>query len=111
MSVTEAAVVRAIVRELDTRGIVSWNTNGSAGETGLPDRMAVLPGGRLLCIEAKRPKGGRVSPKQQWWLDRLAGAGALTIVCRDVRELRELWDLLDAEKMLASALRREEPHA
>lgn len=95
---TEAAVVRAVVRELDARAIVSWNVGPANGETGLPDRMAVLPGGRLLAIECKRPDGGHVSPKQRWWLARLRDAGALALVVSDVRELRSALDEIDREE-------------
>jgi hypothetical protein len=101
MSTTEAAVVRAVVRELDARSIVSWNVGPANGETGLPDRMAVLPGGRLLAIECKRPDGGRVSPKQRWWLKRLRDAGALALVVSDVRELRSALDEIDREETAA----------
>jgi hypothetical protein len=98
MSATEAAVVRAVVRELDARSITHWNVGPANGETGLPDRMAVLPGGRLLAIECKRPGGGRVSPKQRWWLGRLRDAGALALVVSDVRELRSALDEIDREE-------------
>lgn len=33
--------------------------------SGLPDRMVLLPGARIHFIELKRPKGGRVSPRQR----------------------------------------------
>lgn len=34
-------------------------------QSGLPDRMVLIPGGRVYFVELKRPKGGRVSPIQK----------------------------------------------
>lgn len=44
------------------------------GWTGVPDRLVLLPGGRIVFVELKRPKGGKLSEMQKWWqreLDRL----------------------------------------
>lgn len=37
------------------------------GWAGVPDRIILLPGGRVLFAETKRPKGGKVAPVQSWW--------------------------------------------
>lgn len=37
------------------------------GWVGVPDRIVLLPGGRALFVETKRPKGGRIEPMQQIW--------------------------------------------
>lgn len=37
------------------------------GWVGVPDRIVLLPGGRALFVETKRPKGGRIEPMQQMW--------------------------------------------
>ena len=42
---------------------------------GIPDRMVVLPGGRIGFAELKRPKGGRHAEKQKWWRGKLVGFG------------------------------------
>lgn len=99
----EAAVVRATVRVLDAHGIVHWNVASGNGQTGLPDRMAILPasrthpGGRLLCMEFKRPRGGRIAPKQQWWLDRMTAAGALCLVVTRAEQVSAVLDEIDKE--------------
>lgn len=41
----------------------------SPGETGVPDRMLIIPG-KVIFIEFKKP-GGKLSPRQQLWIDRL----------------------------------------
>jgi len=46
------------------------------GYKGIPDRLVVLPGGRIMFVELKRPKGGVVSGLQSWWHDTLKRLGA-----------------------------------
>ena len=42
---------------------------------GIPDRMVLLPGGRLVFVECKKPKGGKIAKIQGWWRDKLIGLG------------------------------------
>ena len=39
----------------------------SPGNSGVPDRIILLPGGRVAFAELKRPKGSRVNPLQTFW--------------------------------------------
>ena len=45
------------------------------GWSGVPDRIILLPGGRVLFAETKRPKGGKVEPLQVWWSKQLKRLG------------------------------------
>ena len=45
------------------------------GWAGVPDRILLLPGGRVCFVETKRPKGGRLSALQKWWQKRLTSLG------------------------------------
>lgn len=36
-------------------------------EAGVPDRIVLLPGGRIVFVETKRPKGGVLSSLQEYW--------------------------------------------
>lgn len=51
---------------------VKWVCPGWAG---VPDRICLLPGGRVFFVETKRPKGGRISKRQEWWHRRLTRLG------------------------------------
>lgn len=37
------------------------------GRRGQVDRLVLLPGPRIVFVELKRPRGGRVSPHQKAW--------------------------------------------
>lgn len=39
----------------------------SPGWSGVPDRLVLLPGGRIIFVETKRPKGSRVAALQKKW--------------------------------------------
>lgn len=45
------------------------------GWSGVPDRIILLPGGLVIFVETKRPKGGRYSPMQDKWRDWLIRLG------------------------------------
>lgn len=45
------------------------------GLRGVPDRLIVLTGPRVIFAELKRPKGGVISKLQHWWRDRLVLLG------------------------------------
>lgn len=45
------------------------------GFSGVPDRIVLLPGGRVVFVEVKRPRGGRLSELQMWWAGKLKKLG------------------------------------
>jgi len=57
----------------------------SGGSRGMPDRLILLPGGRALFVEMKRP-GGIVSMHQSRWLARLQELGFTAQVVTSVEE-------------------------
>lgn len=64
------------------------------GWSGVPDRIILLPGGRVIFAELKRPKGGIVSDLQQWWAKELRSLGFEVWTVKDEAELdafKETW--------------------
>lgn len=45
------------------------------GLRGVPDRLIVLPGPRVIFAELKRPKGGVIAPLQHWWRAKISALG------------------------------------
>ena len=81
---SEKHIEREVVSRAKLRGITSIKLNTESGR-GWPDRMFLIPGGRPLFIEFKRP-GGRVSPRQTMIHDRLQKLGYDVEVHDDVDE-------------------------
>ena len=49
------------------------------GWAGVPDRILLLPGGRVYFVETKRPKGGVLSARQKMWWKILQDLGFLYV--------------------------------
>jgi hypothetical protein len=45
------------------------------GWSGVPDRILLLPCGKVIFAETKRPKGSRVEKLQLWWRAKLQKLG------------------------------------
>jgi hypothetical protein len=57
------------------------------GQRGFPDRLIVLPGGRVAFVELKRPGGGVVSVQQTLWINILTTLGHKAIVSDSLEEV------------------------
>ena len=70
----EREVEGYLIRRVEALGgrCLKWT---SPGTTGLPDRIVLLPRGRVLFVELKRPKGSRVGKLQDYWRRVLRGLG------------------------------------
>ena len=79
MTPLEKDIERYLVRLVKTHGgyCLKWVC---PGWSGVPDRIVLLPGGRVIFIEMKRP-GGVEAPLQKVWRENLTRLGftALTL--------------------------------
>lgn len=73
MTDLEKDIERDLVRMVKTYGglCLKWVC---PGWSGVPDRIVLLPGGRVVFVELKRPRG-RLSQLQKWWAKKLIDLG------------------------------------
>lgn len=94
---TEADITGKIREYLIARGLQPFRANAAAFKgrvntaQGLPDLFSVLPGGRFLAVEVKKPgaKKRANEAKQQEVLAWLRKQGALVIVARSVEDVEQ----------------------
>lgn len=60
----------------------------NVGFSGFPDRSLLFPGGKIIFVETKRPKGGRYSALQNKWRDWLIALGFSYYRIKDVEQLK-----------------------
>lgn len=74
MTTLERDIEQKLRRLVEKRGgwCLKWVC---PGWSGVPDRIVLLPGGRVIFVETKRPKGGRLSKMQEKWRDWLTELG------------------------------------
>jgi len=97
----EPHIVQGIVQYLKLSGFIVWRQNTGAtkftdrtgreqmvrfGFPGLSDVLGILPDGRFLAIEVKKP-GGRVSPEQKAFLEAATMNKALAFVAFSADEV------------------------
>ena len=74
MTQLERDIERALVGMVKRHGgfCLKWVC---PGWSGVPDRIILLPGGRVIFVELKRPKGGEIRKLQDWWAQQLRRLG------------------------------------
>jgi hypothetical protein len=60
------------------------------GRRGFPDRLVILPGGRIHLVETKRPVGGRLLPHQISLHAIYKALGATVAVVRNSEDIDRL---------------------
>lgn len=81
MDKLERDVERALVGMVKRHGglCLKWVC---PGWSGVPDRIILLPRGRIIFAELKRPKGGKLEELQKWWARKIKSLGFRHLVIR-----------------------------
>lgn len=94
--IAEHDIQSQILEYLQLRHVLVFRNNtGRRGyvrfglDVGSSDIIGVLPGGRFLAIEVKKPKGGVVSEFQTRFLESVNAHGGLGFVARSLADVEE----------------------
>ena len=95
MSILEKDIEKRLVREVKKLGglCLKWV---SPGNSGVPDRIVLMPGGKAIFVELKRP-GGREGALQRYWRVALEALGFGCYTIYDYTEMR--WLISELAKM------------
>lgn len=81
----EKRVEQEFTRQVKSLG--GWAVKILPSVSGLPDRMAILPGGRVLFVELKAPKK-TAAPHQTVVHRKLATLGSPVVVLKTIEEVQ-----------------------
>lgn len=95
--ILEKEIEQKLVRLVRKHGgyAMKWVCPGWAG---VPDRIVLLPGGRVYFIELKRPKGSKIEDRQIWWAIRLRELGFDVFYLRTAEDVKQFGDYLTLEE-------------
>ena len=97
------------VREREVEGYLRRRVEQAGGrcekflpdlDSGMPDRVVMLPGGVLVWVETKKPKGGRVTKLQLEQHRRLRALG---------QRVEVVWTKEQADELLADVAATRSP--
>ena len=95
----EADSLREVMQALKTHSLVAWverqNTGAAKvggrfikfGWRGCSDLLGQLKDGRLLAVECKRPKGGKLSSDQLHFLEMVRNYGGVAFVATNLHDV------------------------
>lgn len=89
MSVLEKEIEQKLRKMIERHGglCLKWVC---PGWLGVPDRICLLPGARVVFVETKRPTGGSRSSMQKWWARKLQALGFLHLWVHTEADIKAL---------------------
>jgi len=89
MPVKESVIEKELRQRVQLMGGICTKVR-AIGVRGFFDRLIVLPGGRVIFCEVKRPVGGRISPHQIRYHKIYRALGVEAIVIRSINDIDRL---------------------
>lgn len=86
LSVKESDVEQALLDRVSALGGICVKVT-VLGQRGFFDRLIVLPGGRVIFAEVKKPHGGRVTAHQKQYHRLLRELGAAVVLVRKFEDI------------------------
>jgi len=84
----ESVVEKYLVKRVKAIGGGCFKWSGP-NDRGKPDRMVMMPGGRVVFVEVKAP-GKKPTKLQSYWLEKLSGLGFKAVVVDSVETVDQL---------------------
>jgi len=86
--VNEKQIEQYLVRRVKEKGGIAYKFT-SPGRRHVPDRIILLPGGKVIFIECKRP-GAKATKAQDYELHRIRRFGVTAVVMDSKEKIDEL---------------------
>jgi len=91
----EKNIEKKLVEETGIRGGMAVKLV-SPGLDGMPDRLVLMPGGKMAFVELKAP-GGRLRPIQRVRIRQLVALGYGVYVVDSMDQIREVLDAIESD--------------
>lgn len=91
----ESTIEARLVREVKKRGGLCYKFT-SPGTAGVPDRIIILPGGRVVFAELKT-EIGRLAKIQKWQIEQMRSRGADVRILKGLDQVLEFLREVDAD--------------
>jgi len=88
-NIRESAIERELCERVKAAGGRAEKVN-VIGRRGFFDRLVILPGGRVIFVECKRPRGGRVALHQSLYASAYTALGAEVAMVRKSADIDRL---------------------
>lgn len=70
----------------------------AVSESGIPDRIVILPRGRVIFVELKRPRGGKIAPIQKYQMEKLRSLGCEAALVKNYSDIEKLLEEQESDK-------------
>nr|DAR13819.1 MAG TPA: Nuclease [Caudoviricetes sp.] len=97
----ESEIEKKLVREVRKMGGMAYKFV-SPGNTGVPDRIVILPG--VITFVELKTETGRLSPGQKRQIGKLQDLGMKVVVLHGMKELEEFLDEIRPASVSADSL-------
>ena len=97
----ESEIEKRLVREIRRLGGMAYKFV-SPGNTGVPDRIVILPG--VITFVELKTETGRLSPGQKRQIGKLQDLGMKVVVLHGMKELEEFLDEIRPASVPADSL-------
>jgi hypothetical protein len=88
-AVKESEIERRLFERVEALGGICVKCT-VLGRRGFPDRIVILPGGRVHFVELKKPRGSRMSIHQQWYRHLFEALGVDYLIVKTEADIARL---------------------